>query len=289
MARKIAEIKQEIGQNYVSNASIQEAYDLTEDAVFENEFSIASFESIVFTVVAIAIWILETIFDTHAQQIDTALFEQKSGTPRWYRNMSLAFQYGFDLLPDSDKFNNEGFTVEQIEASKIVKYCSVKESQESNRLVIKIASETAGELTPISEGQKESFEQYMKEIKYAGVKIIVINNPADKLLLTMAVYRDPLVIDENGSSIINGGKPVETAINEYMKNLPFNGELVLNDLIEYLREVPGVINVNILIANASYYDVVSNSFTDYEGISVKTIPMAGYFEVVNFDNVTYVV
>ncbi len=279
MAREIAIIHQEILENITNHPDLQDL----------NSTSKVSIYRLLTYIVALAIWTLEILFDIHAKQIDTALYEQKSGTPPWYRNMALSFQYGFDLLTDNDKFNNEGFTDEQIEASKIVKYCSVKESQESNRLVIKIASETDGELAPISEPQLESFEQYMKEIKYAGVKINVINNPADKLLLTMVIYRDPLVIDANGNSIVNAGKPIETATKEYMKNLPFNGELVLNDLIEKLREVPGVINAHIVLANSSYYDVVNDEFTDYVGISVKTIPMAGYFEIENFDNVTYVV
>jgi hypothetical protein len=36
----------------------------------------------------------------------------------------------------------------------------------------------------------------MEEIKYAGVSVQIVNNPADQLLLlTMAIYRDVLVID----------------------------------------------------------------------------------------------
>src|SRR5258705_7141932 len=72
-------------------------------------------------IVASAVYLLEKLFDNHKKEIDTAIYEQKSGTPRWYRNMSLEFQYGFDLLEDSDKFDNAGFTTDQIEASKIIK------------------------------------------------------------------------------------------------------------------------------------------------------------------------
>jgi hypothetical protein len=129
----------------------------------------------------------------------------------------------------------------------------------------------------------------MEEIKYAGVKLQIVNNPADQLLLNMAIYRDVLVIDENGHSILNGGKPVEAAINAYIKNLPFDGELVLNDLIEKLRAVDGVDNAHIVVATSSVYDTVSLSYLAYAPINVKTIPVAGYFEVPNFDSVSYVV
>jgi hypothetical protein len=289
MARTLLEIKKELTAAFMSKAIIQTSYGFVEGALFDDEFSKASFESIFFDVFAYCTLILEQIFDQHKKEVDTALYEQKSGTPRWYGNMALAFQYGFDLLADSDKFDNTGFTVDQIDASKIIKYRSVKESGESNRLVVKVAGESAGELIPLTTLQLDSFDGYMEEIKYAGVKLQIVNNPADQLLLNMAIYRDVLVIDENGNSILNGGKPVETAVNAYIKNLPFDGELVLNDLIEKLRAVDGVDNAHIIVATSSIYDTVTLDYRDYAPINVKTIPVAGYFEVPNFDTVTYVV
>lgn len=287
MARSITVIQQEIFQSIALNPDL---------AGLNSISKVAIYRLFVF-VVAFAIWTLELLFDKHKSEIDTALYEQKSGTPRWYRNMSLAFQYGFDLttgnsfklLTDDDQFDNTNATDEQIEASKIIKYCSVKESLESNRLTIKVAGESGTDLLPLNPNQITAFTKYLQEIKFAGVKLNVVNNPADQLVLFMAVYRDVLVIDELGNSIKNGGKPVETAVNNYMKSLPFDGELVLNDLIAVLRAVAGVNNVNIVNATSSYYDTVTNSFTNQAPINVKTIPIAGYFEVVNYDNVTYVV
>lgn len=273
----------------MSKTVLQEAYGFAEGSVFESEFSKVSLESILFDIFAFGVFVLEMLFDNHKKEIDTALYEQKSGTPRWYRNMSLVFQYGFDLLVDSDKYDNVGFTTDQIEASKIIKYCSVKESIESNRLTIKVASESGEDLIPLNVTQIAAFKEYLAEIKYAGVKINVVNNPADKLLLNMAIYRDVLVLDESGSSIINGGKPVETAIREYMKALPFDGELVLNDLIAKLRAVDGVNNAHIINATASAFNSATDAYLDFAPINVKTIPVAGYFEIVNFDTVSYVV
>ena len=290
MARTIKEIKDSITGSFMSNSVLQAAYEFEAGAVFENEFSKVSVESILFDVVAFAIWLLESIFDNHKKEIDTALYEQKSGTPRWYRNMSLAFQYGFDLLVDSDKFDNTGYTDDQIEASKIIKYCSVKESIESNRLTIKVAGESGDALEPLDDTQITAFLQYMSEVKYAGVKLNVVNNPADKLLLNMQIYRDVLVLDQYGVSLKNGqDKPVEKAIRAYMKTLPFDGVLVLNDLIAHIRAVEGVDDANITIATSSFYDTATSSYTAFQPINVKTIPVAGYFEIENFNTVTYVV
>jgi hypothetical protein len=238
-------------------------------------------------VVAFSIWALEKIFDQHTIDIDTRISEQKSGTKNWYKNKSLDFQYGFYLMTDSDVYDNTLATDEQIEASKIVKYCSVKESQESNRLIVKIASEVNEVLEPLTDDQLDSFTAYIEEIKYAGVKVKVVNNPADKLILDLVVFRDPLVLSDTGMSIRNPSQPIEDRIKAYMKELPFNGELVLNDMIEQLRKVPGVVNVHIQSASSSHFDV--GGYTDFTTFNIARIPEAGYFKIENFDTIAYVV
>jgi hypothetical protein len=238
-------------------------------------------------VVAFSIWALEKIFDQHTIDIDTRISEQKSGTKNWYKNKALDFQYGFYLMTDSDVYDNTLATDEQIEASKIVKYCSVKESQESNRLIVKIASEVNEVLEPLTDDQLDSFTAYIEEIKYAGVKVKVVNNPADKLILDLVVFRDPLVLSDTGMSILNASQPIEDRIKAYMKELPFNGELVLNDMIEQLRKVPGVVNVHIQSASSSHFDV--GGYTDFTTFNIARIPEAGYFKIENFDTIAYVV
>ena len=279
MARTVQEIQTQIFANIASDPKLMALNSVSKTAIYR----------LFVFVVAYASWLLEVIFDTHAAQIDAAILQQKSGTPNWYKNKALAFQYGFDLITDSDRYDNTGYTDDEIEASKIVKYCSVKESTVSNRIVVKVAGENGEILEPLAGDQKEAFEAYIQKIKYAGEKLLIINNPADKLLLNMAVYYDVLVLDNNGTSILRGDRPVEKAIRAYMKALPFNGELVLNDLIGYLRLVPGVKNVHINNASASAYDTVTSAFLDYVAINVRTIPSAGYFEIETFDNVSYVV
>lgn len=236
-------------------------------------------------IVAFAIWTLEKLFDTHSTQIDSALNEQKAGRPNDYKNAALNFQYGFPLLPDSADFDNTGYTPEEIEASRIIKYCSVKESSQSARLIIKTAGEVGGELQELSLEQESAFTAYMEDwFKWAGVKLSIVNYPADELKITMQVFRNPLVIDETGQSILDGDRPVELRIKQYLKELGFNGELIINDLIERLRELPGVDNVDILTMNSKAY----NEY-DFTSISVSKIPEAGYFKITDFTNITYVV
>ena len=277
MARDLNVIQNEILTDIASNTALVEMNSTSRSAIYR----------VLTYVVAFSIWAFEKILDIHKIQIDQAILQQKSGTQNWYKNKSLAFQYGFDLVTDTDVYDNSLSTIEVVEDSKIVKYCSVKESTESNRLIVKIASEIDAVLEPLTPDQLESFTTYIQEIKYAGVKIKVVNNPADILVFDLVVYRDPLVINDQGVSILNGNKPVEDRILAYMKELPFNGELLMNDLIEQLRNVPGVNNVYFNSAGSSAYDI--DGYGDFTFFTVARIPEAGYFKVENFNTVSYVV
>lgn len=285
--RTFVEIKRVMTGSFMNSETLSTAYGFPAGSVFEEQFSKTSVENLFFEIIAYSLFLFEQIFDQHKLDIDTRIAEQKSGTKNWYKNKSLDFQYGFYLVTDSDIFENGLATPEQIEASKVVKYCSVKESQESNRLIVKIASEANEVLEPLTASQLDSFTAYIEEIKYAGVKIKVVNNPADKLVLDLLVFRDPLVLSDTGMSILNGNQPVEDRIKAYMKELPFNGELVLNDMIEQLRNVPGVFNVHIQSASSSHFDV--GGYTDFTTFNIARIPEAGYFKIESFNTIAYVV
>lgn len=240
-------------------------------------------------IMSIAIYAFEVILDKHYSDVTQKLTEEKAHTARWYRSKALAFQFGFDLIVDSDEFNNTNYTTEQISESKIVKYAAVVEAENDSRLIVKIAGETDGELKRLNEQQVASFKTYMQEVRDAGVKLTVINYEADKLYLDLQINYDPLVLSSNGQHLINANYPVVDAIKAYMKELPFNGELVLAHLVDKLQQVEGVLIPTIMSASTSWIDENTNSYGDAIGISVKAIPVSGYFKVESFENIKYVV
>ena len=238
-------------------------------------------------IIAVAIWSLEKLFDQYRADIDKRLAELKPHTARWYRSKALAFQYGFNLLPDSDTFNNQGHTEEAIEASKIVKYSAVIESKNEGRLIVKIAGEQGEQLQPITDAQKQAFEAYLQEIKDAGVRLSVVNYQPDVLHLQMKIIYDPLVLDSNGQSIIHATKPVEETIKSYLKRLPFNGELVLAHLIDALQQAEGVKIPHLVLAQSKNI-TIGGGYGAFETIEISKIPTAGYFTIDNFNDITYV-
>jgi len=287
MARNRTDIKLEMTTAFMANETLATAYGFPLGTLFADAFSKVSFENLVFDILSFSMYLLEQIFDTHKKEVDDIIEQKMAHRPSWYRFKAKAFQYGFDLIADTDKYDNTGFTADQIEDSKIIKYSAV--TQNAGQLLIKIASETAGVLAPISAPQKASFDAYIQEIADCGVKYIVVNHLPDILILDLQIFRDALVLDESGMSIINGNYPVEDAILEYMKELPFNGELVLAHLVDKLQRVDGVKIPHIINAQSQIIDINTNTYLPAQPITVKTVPESGYFVVPNFDNVTYVV
>jgi len=290
MARTRTQIKTEITTPFMANENLAVKYGFALGASFDAEFSLVSLENILFEIVALAIFIHEQFFDQHAKEVDERLANEKPGTLPWYRTMALRFQYGFNLEPQKDYFDNSAATPEQIENSKIIKYSAVNEVQDSSRVIIKIAGEVNGELSDFENvAQVEAIENYFKRIKIAGTVITIINYKADQLYLALQIKRDALVLTETGMSKLDGNFPVNEALEEFMKELDFNGELRLSALVDKIQLVPGVVDATLLSAQSSWINPELNGYGEPQPIFISKVAESGYFKIVTFDNISYVV
>jgi hypothetical protein len=241
-------------------------------------------------IIATAISIHEGFLEQHTLEINDKLANQKAGTLPWYRTMALRFQYGFDLVLDKDYFDNGSATTEQIEDSKIIKYAAVNEAADSSRVIIKIAGEVNGVLTDFDDpAQVEAIEQYINEIRVAGVKVTIINYKADKLYLNLRIKRDVLLLTETGMNKLDANYPVNEALLEFQKELKFNGELQLSTLIDKMQLVPGVLDATLLTAESSWIEPALGGYGVPQPIFISKVAESGYFEIVTFDNISYVV
>lgn len=292
MARTRKKIKEEITTPFMANETLAVKYGFTVGASFDAEFSLVSLENILFEIMALAIFIHELFFDQHTLEIDTKLANQKSGTLPWYRTMALRFQYGFDLVADTDYFDNRNATTTQIEDSKIIKYAAVTEAQDSSRVILKIAGEVNGVLADFDDpAQVEAIEYYINEIRVAGVQVTIINYKADKLYLNLRIKVNPLMIGLDGikKGDFGGGYPVQEALQEFMKELEFNGELKSSALIDKIQLVPGVLDATLLSAESAWIDPALGGYGVPQPIFISKIAESGYYEIVTFDNIAYVV
>ncbi len=240
MARTIAEIQAEIIASKTADADL---------AVINSSSASAIWRRWTW-VVAIAIAAHENLFDLFAKEISEEIARMKPHNPRWYRGKALSFQYGYNLVDGEDFYDNTSLTSAQILASQVVKYAAVREEGET--LVIKIARDVAGEITPLTNDQVASATAYFNEIKDAGVKLSVRSFAADRLVLNIDLVYDPLILGANGQRLDGSADtPVVDAINAHLKTQPFDGLFVKSKLVDAIQVVDGVFIPEIRLCQAT--------------------------------------
>lgn len=292
MARTIEEIQNEI-LNSVGNSSELNTLEI----LTQNEVSLSTITSnskasiwrLFIFIISFSIQLLEKLFDAHKTEVDNLIKNQKSGTLPWYRTMALRFQFGFSLMPDSDNFENGSASDAEITASKVVKYAAVSEGNERGLIILKIAGENGNNLQPVTSEQVSAFQEYMMRIKYAGTKIQTRNYLPDLLSLNIDIYRDPLILTVTGVNIITGESSVELAILNFLKQLPFDGELIIAHLVDALQQVDGVIIPHVNGVWSASVNPTTGAYESMQPVHVRKIPESGYFLLENLENINYVV
>ncbi len=269
MAREIQEIETEILKAKQNEPALSK---------LDSSSKVAIWRLFIY-IIATVIYTLEKLFDFHSNDVDFRLSQQKAHTLRWYRNKALDFQYGFNLIKQSDLFDNTNKTEEEIQASKIIKYAAVTEGDDETLLILKIATEKDGLLSPVTDLQHNTFQYYLSEFRDAGVKVNVINFLPDFLRLKLRIRTNKLLLDTNGMDILSGEYPVNNIIQQFLKKLPFNGNLSIQKLEEKILLLDGVEDLSIDLAETAWIDAKEKKYGDWQSIDISTIPVSGYFTI----------
>jgi hypothetical protein len=224
-----------------------------------------------FWVVAVSIWSHEKLFDIFKAEVIEIGNNLITGTRNWYRIQAESFQYGDALTwnPTTLKFEYPTGST----GAKVVKHASVREAV--GILRIKVAKDDgAGSLTPLSTPEKNAFETYINQIKFAGTPVSIVNLSADLLKLQVDIYYNPLLLTDVGESILsNMVFPVRDAINNHLLNLPFDGTYNLTKLTDAIQNAEGVIDTVINLSQAR------SGSNPYVSTDQNYIANAGYLKI----------
>lgn len=290
MARTLNEIKNSMTTEFMLNEKMQTEYGLDPSVSFEDQFSIVSFESVFFGVLALIAWTIENIFDAHKSEVTTLITQQKVPNLPFYRNLALSFQLGFNYDALTRSFINGSATADEIENSKVIKYCAVNRNIVQNDVLIsmKIATETGGEIVPITDEVKTAFEEFMERAQAAGDNIVIVNFLPDILLLKYKIAYNPLVLTGNGMSLLTGEYPVNNTIQKFLKNLPFNGELSVQSLNQAIKETEGVNDIQDLSVESKWI-VPGVGYGQFQPIDISRIPRSGYYKIEDWSQIEYII
>lgn len=256
MARTLDEIFTAIKESYVAERA---AAGLAEDD--PALWSKVNLKRLIFYIVAFACFVQEQIFVKQRDETNADLANLRPPTVGWYAGKCLAYQHGFPLYPDSDVFDNTGYTETEIEASKVIKYAAVQRQADSGGFVlflrIKLCGESGNELAKLPDEVLEGFKEYLRRFVPAGDNVEELSKVADKLKMRWQVYYNPGILKADGSRLDGtAATPVKDAIQAYLKTgMPFNGKYSITSHIDAVQKVAGVVTPRVLACSASYNDL----------------------------------
>lgn len=264
--RKITDIKDSIAEDFMRSQDVAKAYGFTPGDSFTAHFSKASVESVLFYIFACAAWVLENLFDEHKKEVTTRIEELLPHRPKWYRDKVLGFMKNKALITDTDRYDTDGMSEDDVTAARVVRHAVATENKDASILTIKVAGEDGGKRCQLDEETQTQLTAYIEEIKDAGVRVNLVNSVPDVFNCEVDIYYDPMLLPEG----------VETACRETIKghieNLPFNGEYTNMSLVDELQRVEGVKIVEFKGATTA-----ANNVSTVTAINARYIPAAGYF------------
>ena len=212
---------------------------------------------------ALAIATHENLFDLFKVEVQTIANNAAVGTVGWYVKQVYDFQYSDILVYVGTKYQY----ATQNNTLKIVKRCAIEERGDGV-LRFKVAKLNNGNLEGLNQSTEiPALVSYLKKIRFAGTRFVVFTNNGDLLHLFYTIYYDPIIAQANVQAF------VEQAIQDYIQNLPFNGELLLSKLTDKIQLVTGVKDVVFASAAASFSGATFNSFDRFY------IADGGYFKI----------
>lgn len=275
---------------------IEEKNKKVELSVLNSNSKVSIWRSL-FHVITWVIYNFQLSVALHLQEVNALIADQKVFNLRRYRYEAFRFQYGFDLISESDQFKSTFLengievtaTEEEIENSKIIKYAACNRVIDNGRskIVMKIAPENLNEIFPSE--VMTAFAKYIEEISPAGDHVTIINYLPDMLKFGFKIKYDPMVLNASGMSILTAKYPVTEAIELFLKNLPFNGELSIQRLEAAILAVDGVEDLVTLSIESKWIDPAVNGYGLYQPISMSVIPASGRFKVEDYTGLQFVI
>jgi hypothetical protein len=240
MARTLSEIYKTIVAEYISRL---DAEGIEHDD--PDNWSATSVIRMIFATVAFFMFVMENLFDTHKEEVQQMIDEQRVPTLSWYKKMALNFQLGDTLVEGKDYYDNAGLTPEQIAAKRIIVNAAV--TKNGRVIQVKVVKQFNGDYATLDVNERAALADYMDEVGPAGDSIEVVSRDGDNIITTIEVYYNPQILTSDGRrQDRTNDTPVQEAAQSFLKKLGFNGRYYISRHEEHIRNTDGVEVVKII-------------------------------------------
>lgn len=225
MARSIAVIKQQLLDQKNAEPALSGLTSISQTAIWNLWFYIQ----------AVAINTFEQLQDLYKTELEDIAAAAIPNTDAWVQKKAFDWQYGdtiqlINLVPTYTIINSE---------KKIITRCSV--ITDNNRICqIKVAKNDPP--TKLSLPELMSINSYYSIIGNAGIAYNIISDEADKIEIVADVYYD----GQYSSTISDSTK---LALENYLKNIPFDGIIYVSKIEDSLQAVTGIKDVKLTAIN----------------------------------------
>ncbi len=247
MARTLAEIRQEIKAQKLQYAELNLLQDSSNDIENNTPQSDTAIWELWIYVMAFALYVHEKLFDKHKEEVEEIQKITIAGTQPWYVNKVLQYQKDGNLIVDTQNFQFRYDPV--VPENQIIKQVSI--SSNAGLSLIKVATEgevldnegnpvfdddgnPVTELKPLDGADFPGLRSYLRKIQFAGTQVQVISPSPDQLKFEADIYYNALL------DLDTIKKNVNKAIEDYLSNLPFDGEILISRLVDAVQRVEGV-------------------------------------------------
>lgn len=232
----------------------------------------ASIWYVLYGAIAVQISAMEELTTGLLDDIEARALEIPVGTLLWYQYQTLQYQHGdsltiIDGIPEYSVIDD---------LKKVVKVASATE--QSGAILIKAAKlDLSDNPIPLSASELSGLQTYWTNRRFAGSFLSIISQAGDDMWAELTIEVDGSKISSTGESqSAPGTYPVEDAIKEFYKLLPFNGRFTVTGLVDAIQSVDGVgasVVPNTIKAKgtgaSTYVDILQVSDQSYN-------PIAGY-------------
>lgn len=249
MARTIAQIKQIMIDEKNSQSALSGLTSTSQTAIW----------NLWFFIVASCIAIFEQLQDLFKQDLEIIAYNTPPNTPQWTRKKVLEFQYDA-TTPQIPILDTNTFVVTYPvinTALNIITRCAVITNY-NKTVLIKVAKNDPPE--PLDSYEAGALGDWLEAWVPAGITGELINIAPDLVEVAANVYYD-------GQYSLVIQSLVETALQNYFKNLPFNGQIKTQLIVDAIQGVTGVVNVSLTEINCR------SSFETYgNGVTLFSLP-----------------
>jgi hypothetical protein len=209
-------------------------------------------------------YIQEAIWGEAQSEIQAIADAAIPGTDKWLQKEILKFQYGDALLFDTVTAKYYYATITP--ANQIIARCAVVSA--GGLTTIKVAKISGGLPVVLSTLELNALKSYVQQIQWSGSNLTVISYDSDLIDARFTIYYNGVI------PLATIQASVQAAYDNYLANLPFNGQYNITRHIDALQAADSL-NINDVVQGTVQAKTNAGSYAPLTRIYN---PLSGYIK-----------